>query len=255
MKTLQTFFLAVVVAFLLTSCASQRTYPKLHPIDQEVVWENGKEIVKDEKDGLKVVLSHDGFWKNYMVFDVEIFNKSEQPITITPKNFFVIPLSANRDSLRSQDGKYIYEYQAIEPQEKMAIIQSEMQEADAKIKRARIVNTALFIGGFIAILAASGGKSESAWRTASIGETAIQVAQVKRVIDHENYYSKMDNLNGQANTWANEEFRATTLAPNTSIRGGVFIEKNLNAKFLLLKYNTPNNAIHFTFEQVYDVNH
>jgi uncharacterized protein YcfL len=251
MKTLQTFFLIGVTAFLLTSCASQRTYPKLHPIEQEVVWENGKEIVKDEKDGLKVVLSHDGFWKNYMVFDVEIFNKSEQPITITPKNFFVIPLGANRDSLRSQDGKYIYEYQAIEPQEKMAIIQSEMQEAESKIKRARIVNTALFIGGFIAILAASGGKSESAWRTASIGETAIQVAQVKRVIDHENYYSKMDNLNGEANTWANEEFSATTLAPNTSIRGGVFIEKNLNAKFLLLKYNTPNNAIHFTFEQVY----
>jgi hypothetical protein len=255
MKISRILFIAAISAILFSSCASQRTFTKLHPVNQDVIWVDGKEVVKDEKDGLKVVASHDGFWNEFMVFDVEVFNQSEQPIIVSPRNFTYTPLNENRDSLRSIDSRYTLEYQAIEPHERIEVIQEEMRQANVKVRRARIFNTALFIGGFIAILATGGSHSEGAWQAVSLGETAIQVAQVKRIIDHENYYSKMDKLNGEQNVLAYEQFNTVTLQPQTSIRGAVFLEKNLRAKYVVLKYKTPTDNIHFTFEQVNDITH
>lgn len=130
------------------------------PIEQESIVDGGKEIVKEEKDGVKVVATYDGQFEQYR-------------------------------------------------------------------------------------------HSEGAWRTAQVAETVVQVAQVKRVIDHTNYYSRMERLDRQAQVWSKENFRTTTLSPHTSMRGGVFLETNSRAKYVVLKYlySLEKEPLSFLFEQ------
>jgi hypothetical protein len=250
MKYFRLIFILGLANFML-SCASTSVM-RLRPVEQESVVDGGKEIVKQEKDGLKIVASYDGRYQKYMVFDVEVFNKTNQPMTISPKNFTFFPLDENKQNLRSENGQYIYSYSGVEPQQQMNQIQQEMANQEAKIKRARIVNTVLFVGGIVALIASSGKNSESAWRTAQTAETVVQVAQVKRIIDHENYFSKMNQLNKDGQMWSRENFRTTTLAPGESLRGGIFLEANSRAKFVQLNYLTENEPINFLFEQWFE---
>ena len=240
------FFLGTML-----SCSTMSVM-RLRPVDQESFSDGGKQIVKQEKNGVKVVASYDGRFEKYMVFDVEVFNNTSQPLTISPKDFTFIPLDENRQNLVSADGKYIYAYQGIEPQQQLNYVQHEMANQEAKIKRARVVNTVLFVGGIVALIAGSSGRSESAWRTAQLGETVVQVAQVKRIIDHTNYYSKMDKLNREGQIWSQENFRTSTLQSGQSMRGGVFLESNSRAKFVQLSYKTGNEPINFMFEQWFE---
>lgn len=245
------FVLFIFFSSTILSC-STTSVMRLRPVDQESIFDGGKQIVKQEKNGLKIVTSYDGRFEKYMVFDVEVFNNSNQPLTISPTDFTFIPLDENKQNMVSPDGKYIYSYQGIEPQQQINYVQHEMANQDAKIKRARVVNTFLFVGGIVALIASSGKHSESAWRTAQLGETVVQVAQVKRIIDHENYYSRMDKLNREGQVWSQENFRTSVLQPGQSMRGGVFLESNPRAKFVQLTYNIEKEPINFLFEQWFE---
>lgn len=243
-------FLAIIFFSNIISSCTTTSVMRIRPIEQESIMDGGKEIVKQEKDGVKVVVSYDGSFQQYAVFDVEIFNHTEQPLRISPKDFSFFPLDENRQNLRSADGQYILGSEGIEPTEKINYVQHEMARQEAKIKRARVVNTVLMVGGIVALIASSGKHSEGAWRTAQVAET-VQVVQVKRVIDHTNYYSRMDALNHEGQVWSQENFRTTTLAPHTSMRGGVFLETNVRAKFVALKYlySPEKEPFSFLFEQ------
>ena len=247
------FFAIVILSNFLFSCASTNVM-RMRPVEQESLVDGGKEIVKQENDGIKVVASYDGRFEQYAVFDVEVFNNTDYPLVVSPKNFSFFPLDENRQNLRSVDGQYILGYEGIEPNEKVNYVQSEMARQNAKIKRARVVNTVLIVGGIFALIASSGRHSEGAWRTVQVAETVVQVAQVKRVIDHTNYYSRMDALNREGQVWSQENFRTTTLAPHTSMRGGVFLETNSRAKFVALKYlySSEKQPFSFLFEQWYE---
>lgn len=242
----------IILFFLFLSACASKSVMRLKPIEQESIFDGGKEIVKQEREDVKIVASYDGQYQKYMIFDVEVFNKTSQPLTVSPKDFLFTPLDENKQAIRSLDGKYEYVYEGVEPQEQMNLIRREMAFQESKIKRARVVNTVLFVGGIAALIASSGRYSESAWKTARVAETVVQVAQVKRVIDHGNFYSRMNKLEHDGKMWQRENFRTTTLLPGTSIRGGVFLEANSQAKFVQLSYRGTPNSINFLFEQWFD---
>ena len=252
MKAIQ-FFIIFIFSSALFSCATTSVM-RIRPVEQESIVDGGKEIVKQEKDGVKVVASYDGRFEQYAVFDVEVFNNTDQPLTVSPKDFTYFPLDENRQNLRPEGGQYIYSYSGVEPNEKINYVQHEMARQNAKIKRAKIVNTVLIVGGIFALIASSGRHSEGAWRTAQVAETVVQVAQVKRVIDHTNYYSRMEQLDREGRIWSQENFKTTTLAPHTSMRGGVFLETNSRAKFIEVKYlyALEQQPISFLFEQWFE---
>ena len=250
MKSFQHY--TIVLFFLFLSACASKSVMRLKPIEQESIFDGGKEIVKQEREDVKIVASYDGQYQKYMIFDVEVFNNSAEPFTVSPKDFLFVPLDEHKQTLRSTDGKYMYSYEGVEPQEQINLIKEEMAFQNTKIKRARIVNTVLFVGGLAALLASSGKHSESAWRSAQIAETVVQVAQVKRVIDHENFYSRMNKLEHDGKMWQQENFRTTTLLPGTSMRGSVFLEANSQAKFVKLSYRGTPSTINFLFEQWFD---
>jgi hypothetical protein len=85
----------------------------------------------------------------------------------------------------------------------------------------------------------------------SYGGAVLQVTQIKRAIDYTNYYARMNALNRKGQIWSQENFRTTTLAPYTSMRGGVFLKTNSSVKFVALKYlySPEKEPLSFIFEQ------
>ncbi len=250
MKRLLYIFLVASSSFLL-SCSSTTNTMHLRPIADESAYFDGKEVVKAEKDSIKIVASYDGRYDKYMVFDIEIFNNTDKPLTISPKNFSFMPLDMDKNPIYRSDSTFIY--QAVEPQEQLQKTEYAIQKQHTQLKTAKVVNTALFIGGIVAILSATTDKrSESAWRTANIGETMIQAASIKRVIDHENYYTNLDKIHREQGVWMNERFKTTTLSPHSSLRGGVFMHAIPKASFIQLSYPTMNDSITFLFQQSFE---
>ena len=127
------FFSIVILSSILFSCTTTSVM-KIRPVEQESIMDGGKEIVKQEKDSIKVVVSYDGRYRQYAVFDVEVFNNTDQPLNVSPKDFTYFPLDENRQNLRSEDGKYICNYAGIEPNEKIDYIQNEITKQNTKIK-------------------------------------------------------------------------------------------------------------------------
>ena len=185
MKWIKSFLFSSLLSTIF-SCSTTNVM-RLRPVEQEIFSDDGKQIVKQEKNGKKIVASYDGRFEEYLVFDVEVFNNTTQPIIISPKDFTLTPLDENKLNLVSVDGKYVYSNQGIEPQQQINLIKHKIANNEKKIKRAKFVNTVLFVGGIVASIAGSSGSSENAWRTSHVGESAVQIAQVKRIIDHENY--------------------------------------------------------------------
>ena len=138
------FLMLLLISSAMFSCVTTSVM-RIRPIEQESVMDGGKEIVKQEKEGVKVVASYDGRYEQYAVFDVEVFNNTNHPLTISPKDFTFLPLDEHKQNLRSADGKYTLSYEGIEPQEQINYIQHQMANQEAKIKRARVVNTVLFV--------------------------------------------------------------------------------------------------------------
>lgn len=66
MKILKSFIVYFFIIFLFTSC-STTSVMRLRPIGEESIFDGGKQIVKQEKDGVKVVASYDGKFQQYMV--------------------------------------------------------------------------------------------------------------------------------------------------------------------------------------------
>jgi hypothetical protein len=221
----------------------------LNPVEQESIWDSGKQIVKQEKEGVKVVVSYNGRFDKYMVFDVEVFNNTNQPLSISPTDFTLFPLDENRQNFVSKDGKYIRSSHGIEPQQQIKYLVHAIANQEAKIRRASVLNTVLLMGGIAALIAGSSQRSESGFLAAQMGETVVQITQIKRIIDHGNYMAKIDQINRAGKMWSQENFKTSTLLPGQSLRVGVFCESNQQAKFVQFTYKRQNEPISFMFEQ------
>ncbi len=250
MNRLLLFSFLTLCSFFLFSCAQTI---HLHPISDESAYFDGKEVVKAERDSIKIVTSYNGSYDKYMVFDIEIFNNSDKALRISPKNFTAVPLDSYQNPLLNFQTNQTYLYNGIDPQEELWANHLAVEKQNKQLHTAHVVNTALVVGGLIAILAgASSGRHSELKRantTIEIGETMIRAASFKRIIDHQNYYSNMDKLSQQERVWQQQQFTPTTLAPHTSLRGNVFIRYVRAASFVQLSYPTLQDSITFLFKQ------
>jgi|UPI00040A64EF hypothetical protein len=235
---------------LMSACTSTQRPLQLMPIADHSVVIDGKTVVKDEKDSVKLVVSFNGKFNEYMAFDTEIFNLSSKDMFTSPTHFQLIPLNENMSPIMADSISPIV-LEGVEPREKMNDTNYQMALQDKKLKQAKVLNTVLFIGGIVA-MASSSGRSSRHDRYSTgmeLGNAMVQFASVKRIIDHENYYSNMDRLHNERRTWSEQGFNSNTLSAHTSLRGDVFVPIFKNAKYVQLVYKLPNNEITFLFEQ------
>lgn len=255
MKTIinpQPIYLMLLVG-LLSACA--QPILKLHPIAEESIWADGRQVVKQQKDGLKIVTAFDGEFAEYLTFDTEIFNQTDQPMLVSPSDFVGVMLDKNQDTLQHEDfPAFPYVYLAADPDQKIKETEIALKKAEARHKRAQVFNAVLLVLNVVGDVSSATSrkpKTESQWRNErNFYGGNYQAIAVSQAVSNANYVNSMNRLSHERGNWQTETFRKTTLHPGDSMRGYIYVPKNKKAAFLRLSYrDEKGNLLDFLFEQ------
>jgi hypothetical protein len=254
MKTngVHTFLLLLGTLLGLSGCAPTQ-YLQLRPVSGEVGDYQGRSVTKITADSVEVVASFEREDMEYLALDVELKNHADQPLDVDPSNFRITLLDADKQPL-VQPGVVDFK-QAADPEYEAGKMPTKIQREEARLKRNRIINTALFV----AIIAADIASSSSSNRNSrDFGRAinrqnnlavAFNALQVKRVIDHTSFENKMQRFQFEEYRWRELAMKRTTLQPGQTVRGFVYLPKVKGSTYLNLTYPTPSGTLQLLFEQ------
>lgn len=254
MKKLTYLYTIVVITVgMMTGCAPTRVF-NLEPFgatNSTVI--DGRTIVKESKDSVDVVASFVGLYQDYAVFDIEVFNRTNHDLLVSPKDFRLTPFNENQTPYFYREQEQVG-YLAIDPTEEIIKLDNRMVNEEKRIKTAKTVNTILAIAGAVTLVAGatkSSGYREtiSARNTMALGESMLRLGLTKGAIDRSVYYSRMDQYASQKDVWQHQTFLKNVIAPNNSIRGDVFIRYTSSAPLMQLSYPVGSNEIMIWFDR------
>ncbi len=225
---------------------------QLHPTANEYVLNEGRKVVKQAKDGVKIVTAFDGEFQNYLVFDTEFFNQTDKSLEVNPANFVAYPLDKQRDSLRNErNPAYALAYGAADPDQKIVEAEQDMRRAEKRHKFATVLTAVLLVANVVSDVSSSNrSRNAGEWtRNRIVHDNNYQLLAVKQLVDNVMYLNRMNRLDYERGNWHQEPFRKQTLLPGTSIRGRIYVPKHQQAAFWLLSYPLDNDTISFEFEQ------
>jgi hypothetical protein len=255
MKTYTNQSVAALLILILMGGCAQPVF-KLSPVAEQYIWNEGRQVVKQEQDSLKIVTSFDGEMGEYLVFDTEIFNRTSQNMDFNPTDFVGVMLNKNQDTIRlAQYNNTPAYYFAIDPDQKIRENEIAMRRAEARLKRARVIHALLLVAnvvGDVASATSNRPKSVNEWtRERNLFATNYDVIAASNGISHINYQTTMGRLSHERGNWEVETLRRTTLRPGESLRGFIYIHKLKQAAYLRLTYRGAHNAnpIQFLFRQ------
>ncbi|MFN8352940.1 MAG: hypothetical protein U0Y10_00715 [Spirosomataceae bacterium] len=240
-----------VLAAGLLSCA-EPLY-QLNPTANEYIYNEGRKVVKQAKDDIKIVTSFDGEFERYLVFDTELFNQTDHAIEVKPSDFVAFPLDKNRDTLRNERfPDYPLVYSAADPDQKIIETEENLRKAKRQHTFATVLNVVLLVANAASDVSSSNkARSSGDWmRNRITHDTNYQLLAVKQSVDDATYVHRMERLQYERGNWEAEPFRKQTLSPGTSIRGRIYVPKKREAAYWLFNYPLANGAISFEFEQI-----
>ena len=247
MKTRASIFCCVVAALLMTSCAIMPTTTVLRPISGQIATIDGRDVTKDIQNDIQVVASYEGPFFDYYLFDIEVKNKTSQPWTLYPADFYGQSVRIQKDGTKSN---YFTHLDAIDPRQRMGEVELSMKRA----KRRRTVNTIVNVGLMVGSVAlATSGRNHSQrdyWqRNAQLNATS-QLIWTKQFIDNERYNKMMYRLTNEKGLLQTDALAETTIQPGQSARGLLLIKADPKANSINLLYPVSDAAnITFEFEQ------
>ena len=244
-----TKILAIVLALISLNACSPKVI-KISPIAEIYKEEGDRRIVKEEKEGIKIVTSYDGEFNNFIVFDTEIFNKTNDTLKIDPSAFSLVPFGNKKDTLVGQNGYSLF-YYAANPEQ-------QIKEAELAMERAKTRHTINTVFNVLLLAANLYSDVSSSWSSnyrssASdffFHQSNYQALAFKQQIDDASFYHRLDKLRYERGNWQAETFRKTFLMPSESLRGRIYLPKTLGASFLKMAYPVPSgDEISFWFDQ------
>lgn len=253
----------LVLAGLLTACAPASVIC-LRPLADETRFTDGLEAVKQEQKGLKIVTAFESAYTtyekgrraDYLIFNTEVFNQTDQDLDVRPTDFRALVSDAKNGNLLSTrtgpDGQpFPLTYVALDPEQQLSETALKMKQEESRLKRNKILNTALFVA--LAAAEVSNSSNSRSYREFATNGFSIQAGfqawAIKRVVDRQTFANRMDRLSWEQNNWRQETFRRTTLAPGASVRGRLLVRANPQAAYVWLTYPAPSGEIKFMFEQ------
>lgn len=243
---------AGITAFL-SSCAPQITRYRLEPVSGDIARIDGRSTTKAEQNNIGVVASFEHEDMEYVVFDIEVKNKTEHTITVNPSDFQYSFLDAGQDTLRIiQQNEALAVLHAVDPNYAASQVALRQKKEEKRLKTAKVINTVLFAAILISD-ASSSGKSRNygEWRRNRVNhDLAWQALNVKRAVDYGTHANRMQKYDQESYRWQAMALKPTEVAAGESVRGLVYVRKNPGARYLNLVYTLPEEAaVPITFEQ------
>lgn len=224
----------------LLSCTPAAVY-RLHPVAGETRWLFGQEFVSSADSSVEVSVAFDRTWENLLVFEVEIVNISGQMVTVSPEQFYYLPLVSLEQLL--EDKRYF----AVDPEEELLEIDKRISRQNANHRTyAALDATATVVDVAEDIVTIGQPKTEQEVESDIQDNLERDAARRDEEITHEN---RIINLNELRDTWAFTTLRKTTLANEETVSGKVYFPCHPRAPYLQVHVPIGASLNNFIFQQ------
>jgi hypothetical protein len=228
---------------VLSSCSPQLL--QLRPVSGDVAWIEGREVTRVEQNGLVVVASYEFEDQRHIVMDVEIKNRTNAPLTVTPNDFHYLPFGAASDTLPNLINPAFHQvHHAADPEAKIRQATLDMKREKNRLIAMSVLNGVLLVAT-VASDIKSASKDQNWQRRAGARvahDQAYNALMQKQAIDINYYHARKDQLTHERSNWQNLALRTTTVAVGESVRGLVFLPKDKRASYLLMNYRSPADS-------------
>lgn len=230
--------LALAVLFI-TACSTQKLF-KADPLDEKEIY-NGREIVAKETDEAVVSVEFDGQSDYNFIFYVEIENRSDEPLTINPRDIFA---EAIKKDLTEIDERF-QPLWAADPEIELSRIKKEKDGIKTMHSVSTGLNAAFTLLSIIGTLSDKDTRNDG--RKVLHNVVVWADNQVREEID---YSESMKSLESQRKFWMNEALNYTELKKDQRVGGLVFIPFNPKIKFMRLVIPIGNTDFEFYYKMV-----
>ncbi|MEL6971421.1 MAG: hypothetical protein AAFO02_14745 [Bacteroidota bacterium] len=250
--TYRSTLLFAVLSYLLlfsSACVVPQKVIRVEPDTQEnVFWYQGQAIAEKKQDNIitRAAFSHAN--REYLIFDVEIFNEKEEAILVTPEVM----------TLASQTGP---KRRAIDPEYMLLSMEVQQSRQEANAKNAAIAGGIILVGAAVAVAVSDNGDSNvDSWTGEVDNYTATDVVvdavlpAVALTLDFHQaaiLSSPVDALplTNEALFWQENVLRRTTLRPGEHIRGLVAFPRFDDVRELTFTAPIEEEEFVFLFQQ------
>lgn len=240
---------------LLGSCAPTTTTYKLEPVSGDVATIDGRTVTKAEQNGVTVVASFEREDLEYVALDIELKNRTDNPIEVNPADFRLVALNATQDTLTDpvHPGAALIRT-AADPTYEAGRMGFKRKQEEKRLKRAKIMNTVLMVALIASDVSSSGNnRSYREWAGNRVKhDVGYQALAVKRAIDHGTFANRMQRYDYEEYRWRELALRTNTVQPGESVRGFVYLPRVKDANYLAVSYAAPEQtAVPLLFRQEY----
>ncbi len=230
----------VFLAFVLQSCGTN--YTALKSLEKNVSTYNGIDYIQKEDtiNNYKIVCSYSHNNPHYYAMFVEIFNYSNDTLTLDPDKFRIKTGLINDSMFLAKTND-----RALIPEAEIRRIMEENANLSNKTKNKQValgILSLLNIGVMVARAASS--DNESADLSSHI---AIQSTLISEMVNAKHYeeIDRIQNLS-EKEFWENEALRKTTLNPGEKVKGYVLFPIS-DSSSEIIKLIFPINKSNFEF--------
>ncbi|HKK75627.1 MAG TPA: hypothetical protein VJ953_11185 [Saprospiraceae bacterium] len=242
----QAFFL-FCCSILFSSCFVPREVIRIAPDESErVFWHQGQAIAEAQLDNIIARAAYSHANRDYLVFDVEVFNESDQPCLLSPENFSLT--TAQNLRLRAAD-----------PEKEMFALDMNSSRNEARAKNWAVAGgVALATAAVVAAVSSDGadnidGLVGDGYNAVDASlDLAAGVANIAWGLSFHNdpVLSVPANVLppiGSYDFWQSVALRRTTIMPGSSIRGLVAFPRNKQRTAGTLLLDVPLECAVFRF--------
>ena len=228
------------VAILFTACAP-RPIIRLSPNTDQGVWLRGQQFVFDTTTDVNVYIAFKQDCGQAHSFSVEYLNKGASSFLVDPARIGVVTHPINSARFPSQS------YSAIDPELRLLAMDKAISRNQAQSANASIIAAVVLGAGMVAVASQSPNHTtpERQEQQANLVVTGAEVAAISSAV----HQDQAIDISYDKQMWEDQTLRKTTLAPNMSIQGLVFITKDINAKEYDIALPVRGKMVHFIFLQ------
>ncbi|GJM35623.1 MAG: hypothetical protein DHS20C18_46240 [Saprospiraceae bacterium] len=221
---------------MFTSCFTPKSVVRINPEGENVRWNYGQAFARQKLGELEVQAAFSSYDKNFVMFDVEVINYSQEEVLVSPEYLFL-----------EADGR---QYKAIDPERKLLSMEIDESRRDAGRKNLAVAIGAAAVVGAVAAIASDSDDNEGvdndnneelAVTSLYVGAT-IAPAVAQRPLPPP----------GPENSWFWSDFalRKTTLGPNEKVSGRVMFPRNDGLARIILVAPIKEEIFRLNFQQI-----
>jgi hypothetical protein len=239
-------FLLCCLSLFLSGCFTPREVIRIAPGQSEnVFWYQGQAIAEAQMNNITTRAAYSHANRDYLIFDVEVFNDSDRPCLISPENL----------SLTTQQNVRI---PAVDPETELFSLEMEASRREANAKKMAVAGgVVLATAAVVAAVSSDGDNAISndfgdnydlVDASLDLAEGATMVAWAINFHNDPVLSVSPDVLPeaGSVAFWQDVALRRTTIMPNSNIRGLVAFPRTATTTGNLI-LDIPLQCAHFSF--------